>query len=149
MSVHILIDETTAIGSDPYCWMLKRSRIRDGEIQWEPYAYFATLEYLLKAFVEARSRESDAQSMGELRRAVDRAVTTLSRALSPLGYRVSVVGPRPPVLPPSNPMSQCDIPWLDEDDSGSPEDLPDTCRKVLSIAHKPDGTKRTTLRKSS
>ncbi len=103
MSVHIPISRSIAIGSDTYQWIIKRAaKDKAGNKVWRPESYYTTLEQAVRALLDAALRDSAAQSVGELRVALDNAVSRLKQSLSPTQYRVTVEGPRPEGDPPVN-----------------------------------------------
>lgn len=84
MSVHIEIDEKTAITSDPYNWRIsKRQKKKDG-YEWVADRYYSSLSGLFKAELNNMIRASDAQSFAELLASVENATTALKKAVAPL-----------------------------------------------------------------
>jgi hypothetical protein len=95
MTVHIQIDDKTAITTDTYAWHIAKKtkgKDKDGNHfdRWEPIRHYPTLEALLKAHVEQRIRDSNAQTYAEVLLARDNALSRLTEALRPYNYKVSV-----------------------------------------------------------
>lgn len=84
MTVHIQIDDKTAITSDPYNWRIsKLKKTKDGD-EWRPERYYSSLQALFAAEVNNMIRASDASTFAELLVNAENAATTLRKLVAPL-----------------------------------------------------------------
>ena len=79
----IPVNDRYRIASDPRQWMIQASRMRNGELVWEPKLYFGTIQSAVKELGELMVRTSDAQTLADALADVEKANTTLSQALTP------------------------------------------------------------------
>lgn len=66
------------ISSDAYSFTLCERRMRDGAVIWEATKWFTNLEALCGWLLRAKLRNSDAQSIAELKAALEQAAHELS-----------------------------------------------------------------------
>ena len=79
----IPVNEQFRIATDPYQWMVERARTRNGNKEWEPKLFYPTFKAALKGLGELMVRLSDAQTLVDAIRDIEKASTTLSQALTP------------------------------------------------------------------
>ena len=78
----IPVHEQFRIATDPYQWMVERARTRNGNKEWEPKLFYPTFKAALKGLGELMVRLSDAQTLVDAIRDVEKVSTTLSQALT-------------------------------------------------------------------
>ena len=78
----IPVNEQYRIATDPYQWMVEKARIRNGKKDWEPKLFYPTFESALKGLGELMVRLSDAETLVDAIRDVEKVSTTLSQALT-------------------------------------------------------------------
>ena len=78
----IPVNEQYRIATDPYQWMVERSRTRNGNKEWEPKLFYPTFKAALKGLGELMVRLSDAQTLVDAIGDVEKVSTTLSQALT-------------------------------------------------------------------
>ena len=78
----IPVNEHYRITTDPNQWMIERVRSRNGNKEWEPKLFYPTFETALKGLGELMVRLSDAQTLVDAIRDVEKVSTTLSQALT-------------------------------------------------------------------
>ena len=78
----IPVHEQFRIATDPYQWMVERARTRNGNKEWEPKLFYPTFKSALKGLGELMVRLSDAQTLVDAIRDVEKVSTTLSQALT-------------------------------------------------------------------
>ena len=78
----IPVNEHYRITTDPNQWMIERARSRNGNKEWEPKRFYPTFESALKGLGEMMVRLSDAQTLVDAIRDVEKVSTTLSQALT-------------------------------------------------------------------
>ena len=77
------INDQYRIASDSRQWMIQASRMRNGELVWEPKLYFGTIESAVKELGELMVRESEAETLVDALADVEKVTTILSQALTP------------------------------------------------------------------
>ena len=78
----IPVNEHYRITTDPNQWMVERARTRNGNKDWAPKLFYPTFESALKGLGELMVRLSDAQTLVDAIRDVEKVSTTLSQALT-------------------------------------------------------------------
>ncbi len=81
--MEIQINEKYRIASGSRCWMIKHPVLRGGKISWEPCKWYDTVESCVNGLGQQMVRDSNAQSVVEAIKDVERVCTQLSSALSP------------------------------------------------------------------
>ena len=76
------VNEQFRIATDPYQWMVEKARTRNGNKEWEAKLFYPTFESALKGLRELLVRLSDAQTLVDAIRDVEKVSTTLSQALT-------------------------------------------------------------------
>ena len=78
----IPVNEQFRIATDPNQWMVEKARTRNGNREWEAKLFYPTFESALKGLGELMVRLSDAQTLVDAIRDVEKVSTTLSQALT-------------------------------------------------------------------
>ena len=78
----IPINEEFRIATDPNQWMVEKARTRKGNREWEAKLFYPTFESALKGLGELMVRLSDAETLVDAIRDVEKVSTTLSQALT-------------------------------------------------------------------
>ena len=78
----IPVNEHYRITTDPNQWMVEKARTRNGKKDWAPKLFYPTFESALKGLGELMVRLSDAQTLVDAIRDVEKVSTTLSQALT-------------------------------------------------------------------
>ena len=78
----IPVNEQFRIATDPYQWMVERARTRNGKKDWEPKLFYPTFESALKGLGQLMVRLSEAETLVDAVRDVEKVSTTLSQALT-------------------------------------------------------------------
>ena len=78
----IPVNEHYRIATDPNQWMVEKARTRNGNKDWAPKLFYPTFESALKGLGELMVRLSDAQTLVDAIRDVEKVSTTLSQALT-------------------------------------------------------------------
>ena len=78
----IPVNEQFRIASDPLQWIVQKARTRNGNREWEAKLFYPTFESALKGLGELMVRLSDAPTLVEAIRDVEKVSTTLSQALT-------------------------------------------------------------------
>ena len=78
----IPVNEHYRIATDPNQWMVEKARTRNGNREWEAKLFYPTFESALKGLGELMVRLSDAQTLVDAIRDVEKVSTTLSQALT-------------------------------------------------------------------
>ena len=78
----IPINEEFRIATDPNQWMVEKARTRKGTREWEAKLFYPTFESALKGLGELMVRLSDAETLVDAIRDVEKVSTTLSQALT-------------------------------------------------------------------
>ena len=79
----IPINDEYQIASDSRCWMIKRRVRRKGQITWEPFKWYATVESCVNGLGQQMVRDSKADNIVDAVRDVEHVCSVLSAALSP------------------------------------------------------------------
>ena len=78
----IPVNEHYRITTDPNQWIVEKARTRNGKKEWESKLFYPTFESALKGLGELMVRLSDAQTLVDAIRDVEKVSTTLSQALT-------------------------------------------------------------------
>jgi len=76
------IDDEYRIKGDKHSWAIEKGRMKQGEITWESFSWFNSLESTVNHLGNLMVRTSDAQTLGEALIAVEEIATKLSQALT-------------------------------------------------------------------
>ena len=78
----IPVNEQYRIASDSLQWIVQKARTRNGKKDWAPKLFYPTFESALKGLGELMVRLSDAETLVDAIRDVEKVSTTLSQALT-------------------------------------------------------------------
>ena len=70
--VHIELDATYAIQTDPYNFALAKARTKQGKKVWQQIKWYPTIRQAAAGYAEAVSYDADASNLEELGRIADR-----------------------------------------------------------------------------
>jgi len=68
---------------DKHSWVIQKGRMREGEITWESISWFTSIEHTVNHLVQMMVRTSDAQTLAEALKEIEKIATKLTHALSP------------------------------------------------------------------
>jgi len=77
------VDNDFRIKGDQYSWSIQKSRKKKGEIVWESFKWFQSLESTVDQLGKYMVRTSDAQTLDEALLVLESVTTKLTLALSP------------------------------------------------------------------
>ncbi len=77
------INEKYRIAGDKYCWSIQKSKRKNGHIIWESINWFQSLEHAVNHLGEMMVRTSDAQTLADALKEIEKVTTLLTHALSP------------------------------------------------------------------
>jgi len=80
--VIIPVNEEFRIATDPNQWIVEKARTRNGKKDWTPKLFYPTFESALKGLGGLMVRLSDAETLVDAIRDVEKVSTTLSQALT-------------------------------------------------------------------
>ena len=78
----IPVNEHYRIATDPNQWMVEKARTRNGNKEWEAKLFYPTFESALKGLGQLMVRLSEAETLVDAVRDVEKVSTTLSQALT-------------------------------------------------------------------
>ena len=87
------IDDEYRIKGDKHSWAIQKGRIREGEITWESDSWFTSLEHTVNHLGQLMVRTSDAKTLGDALKEIEKVNTKLTHALSPKFKVIQVVDP--------------------------------------------------------
>lgn len=76
------IDKNYRLAGTSHAWTIEKSRSKKGKTIWEAVKWYGSLEEAVKALGNLMIQTSDAKTLAEALREVDRVSETLCRALS-------------------------------------------------------------------
>jgi len=76
------IDDDYRIKGDKHSWAIQKGRIKKGEITWESISWFSSLEHTVNHLGQLMVRTSDAQTLADALKEVEKISTKLSLALT-------------------------------------------------------------------
>ena len=79
----IPIDDEYRIKGDKHSWAIQKGRMREGEITWESVSWFTSLESTVNHLGQLMVRTSDAQTLADALKEIEKVTTLLTHALSP------------------------------------------------------------------
>jgi len=77
------IDDEYRIKGDKHSWAIQKGRMREGEIIWESVSWFTSLESTINNLGDLMVRTSDAKTLGDALKEIEKVTTLLTHALSP------------------------------------------------------------------
>ena len=77
------IDDDYRIKGDKHSWAIQKGRIKKGEITWESVSWFTSLESTVNHLGQLMVRTSDAQTLADALKEIEKVTTLLTHALSP------------------------------------------------------------------
>ena len=77
------IDDEYRIKGDKHSWAIQKGRIKKGEISWESVSWFTSLERTVNHLGQLMVRTSDAKTLGDALKEIEKVTTLLTHALSP------------------------------------------------------------------
>ena len=77
------IDDDYRIKGDKHSWAIQKGRMREGEITWESVSWFTSLESTVNHLGQLMVRTSDAQTLADALKEIEKVTTLLTHALSP------------------------------------------------------------------
>ena len=77
------IDDEYRIKGDKHSWAIQKGRMREGEITWESVSWFTSLESTVNHLGQLMVRTSDAQTLADALKEIEKVTTLLTHALSP------------------------------------------------------------------
>ena len=87
------IDDEYRIKGDKHSWAIQKGRMREGEITWESVSWFTSLESTVNHLGQLMVRTSDAQTLADALKEIEKVTTLLTHALSPKFKVIQVVDP--------------------------------------------------------
>ena len=77
------IDDEYRIKGDKHSWAIQKGRMREGEITWESVSWFTSLESTVNHLGQLMVRTSNAQTLADALKEIEKVTTLLTHALSP------------------------------------------------------------------
>ena len=77
------IDDEYRIKGDKHSWAIQKGRIKKGEITWESVSWFTSVESTVNHLGQLMVRTSDAQTLADALKEIEKVTTLLTHALSP------------------------------------------------------------------
>ena len=77
------IDDEYRIKGDKHSWAIQKSRIKKGEITWESVSWFTSPESTVNHLGDLMVRTSNAQTLADALKEIEKVTTLLTHALSP------------------------------------------------------------------
>ena len=77
------IDDDYRIKGDKHSWAIQKGRMREGEITWESVSWFTSVESTVNHLGQLMVRTSDAQTLADALKEIEKVTTLLTHALSP------------------------------------------------------------------
>ncbi len=77
------IDDEYRIKGDKHSWAIQKGRIKKGEITWESVSWFNSLESTVNHLGNLMVRTSNAQTLADALKEIEKVTTLLTHALSP------------------------------------------------------------------
>jgi len=77
------IDDEYRIKGDKHSWAIQKGRIKKGEITWESVSWFTSLESTVNHLGNLMVRTSNAQTLADALKEIEKVTTLLTHALSP------------------------------------------------------------------
>ena len=87
------IDDEYRIKGDKHSWAIQKGRMKQGEITWESVSWFTSLESTVNHLGNLMVRTSDAQTLADALKEIEKVTTLLTHALSPKFKVIQVVDP--------------------------------------------------------
>ena len=76
------IDDEYRIMGDKHSWVIQKGRMREGEITWESVSWFTSLESTVNHLGQLMVRTSDAKTLADALKEIEKITTKLSQALT-------------------------------------------------------------------
>ena len=77
------IDDAYRIMGDKHSWAIQKGRIKKGEITWESVSWITSLEHTVNHLGQLMVRTSNAQTLADALKEIEKVTTLLTHALSP------------------------------------------------------------------
>ena len=77
------IDDEYRIKGDKHSWAIQKAKVKKGEITWESVSWFTSLESTVNHLGQLMVRTSDAQTLADALKEIEKVTTLLTHALSP------------------------------------------------------------------
>ena len=77
------IDDEYRIKGDKHSWAIQKGRMREGEITWESVSWFTSFEHTVNHLGQLMVRTSNAQTLADALKEIEKVTTLLTHALSP------------------------------------------------------------------
>jgi len=87
------IDDEYRIKGDKHSWAIQIGRIKKGEITWESISWFTSLESTVNHLGQLMVRTSDAKTLADALKEIEKTTTLLTHSLSPKFKVIQVVDP--------------------------------------------------------
>ena len=87
------IDDEYRIKGDKHSWAIQKGRMKEGEITWESVSWFTSLESTVNHLGNLMVRTSDAKTLADALKEIEKVTTLLTHALSPKFKVIQVVDP--------------------------------------------------------
>ena len=76
------IDDEYRIKGDKHSWAIQKGRMKKGEITWESISWFTSLESTVNHLGDLMVRTTDAQTLADALKEIEKISTKLSQALT-------------------------------------------------------------------
>ena len=87
------VDDEYRIKGDKHSWAIQKGRIKKGEITWESVSWFTSLESTVNHLGQLMVRTSDAKTLADALKEIEKRTILLTHALSPKFKVIQVVDP--------------------------------------------------------
>jgi len=77
------IDIEYRIKGDKHSWAIQKGRMKQGEITWESVSWFTSFEHTVNHLGQLMVRTSDAKTLADALKEIEKVTTLLTHALSP------------------------------------------------------------------
>ena len=77
------IDDEYRIKGDKHSWAIQKAKMKESEIAWESISWFTSLESTVNHLGQLMVRTSDAQTLADALKEIEKVTTLLTHALSP------------------------------------------------------------------
>ena len=84
------INNEYRIMGDRYSWSIQKARIKKGETTWVSINWFNSIEHAVNHMGQLMVRTSDAQTLADALKEIEKVTTLLTHALSPK-FKVTLV----------------------------------------------------------
>lgn len=77
------IDDDYRIMGGKHSWAIQKAKMKESEIAWESISWFTSLESTVNHLGQLMVRTSDAQTLADALKEIEKVTTLLTHALSP------------------------------------------------------------------